>query len=150
MTDLLRRIEQAFATPRPAHFTNHRHCCECAEHDETLRQHTPDSIGLAQLGLPGWDPICFINSAGFLYYFPALARLALEGTGDSYYLDQFLFHITYDGPRNKLWQACNEPQRKLVGELLDTVLEHRAEEVEEMMNTDELLCALEIWQERGA
>jgi len=148
MSELLARIEQEFNAPRPEHFTNHQHCCECAEHDNTLQQRNPETIGLEELGSPGWDPICFINIQGFLYYFPALARLALEGTGDSYYLDQFLFHISYDGPRNIRWQACNQQQRNLVVELLETVLEQRAEEVEEMMNADDLLRTLEIWRER--
>lgn len=64
-------------TPRPEHFTNHTHCSECAEHDETLRNETLESLSYDHLR-PGWDPLCFINPEGFQYYFPALVRLALE------------------------------------------------------------------------
>lgn len=43
---------------------------------------------IEQLGYPGWDPICFINTnEGFQYYLPALARLCLK-TGEEYYLDE--------------------------------------------------------------
>ena len=77
--------------PRPEHFTNYAHCCECAEHDATLRAATTESIGLDELAHPSWDPICFITPAGFRYYLPGLARLALRREGD--YLGQFLHHL---------------------------------------------------------
>ncbi len=48
-----------FNAPKPTHFGNHQHCCECAEHDETLLAHDVDSMSLEQLGNPGWDPLCF-------------------------------------------------------------------------------------------
>jgi len=96
MLPILAQVQSAFSdVPRPEHFTDFTHCSECAEHDETLRAYTPDTIGLPELGNPGWDPICFITDAGYLYYFPAMARLAL-GVGDEYYLSQFLFHLSPD------------------------------------------------------
>lgn len=65
----LQRIREAFAhEPRPEHFTNYTHCEECAEHDETLRAHHPDTIAEEHVGHAGWDPICFITEAGFRYY----------------------------------------------------------------------------------
>jgi len=91
--DLIEQVRLACSDePRPEHFTDHVHCCECAEHDATLRDAAPETIGLAELGNPGWDPICFVTPAGFRYYLPALARLAL-GRGQAYYLGQFLFHM---------------------------------------------------------
>lgn len=46
--DLLARIDAAFAdVGKPGHFTDYRHCCECAEHDETLRSHDRDSLAAA-------------------------------------------------------------------------------------------------------
>lgn len=57
-----------FDVPKPAHFGNYQHCCECAEHDETLRTHDVDLIGLDQLGHPGWDSLCFSSAEGLLYY----------------------------------------------------------------------------------
>ena len=91
--ELLARIGAAFGRhPRPEHFTDWQHCCECAEHDQELASVTLDSISLRELGNPGWDPMCFATDDAYLYYFPAMARLA-TGRGDSYYLDQFLFHL---------------------------------------------------------
>jgi hypothetical protein len=34
--DWIQQATQLFNVPKPVHFTNYRHCCECAEHDETL------------------------------------------------------------------------------------------------------------------
>ncbi len=77
--EILERINQAFAaSPRPEHFTNHTHCCECFEHDKLLRSRDGDTLGMNDVGNPGWDPICFISPEGFAYYLPALARLTLS------------------------------------------------------------------------
>jgi hypothetical protein len=98
--ELLFRIQQAFqGVQRPEHFTNYQHCDECFDHDETLRGQTPETIGLTELGNPGWDPICFISVEGFHYYLPALSRLAL-GQVPEYYLDQFLFHLRWPPERS--------------------------------------------------
>ena len=78
MMDLLTEAEEIFgSTPRPEHFTNYRHCCECAEHDETLRSATPETLSYESVR-PGWDPLCFVSPQGFQYYFPALVRLASD------------------------------------------------------------------------
>ena len=73
--------KQLFQMPKPEHFTNHCHCCECAEHDATLLAYDVDSIGREQLGNPGWDPSCFASVEGLLYYMPALIRLNLVDHG---------------------------------------------------------------------
>lgn len=121
----LEAIYQAFrSAQRPEHFTNYKHCCECAEHDETLRSHDIDNIGLEELGHPGWDPICFITIEGYLYYMPALARLAL-GTGEKYYLDQFLFHLNPDRIA-----AFTPDQKEAVRRLLEYIRDTRRQEIE--------------------
>ncbi len=149
----LKLIQQAEALfgrePRPEHFTNHLHCCECAEHDETLQAHTPQTIGLKELGSPAWDPACFMTAEAFRYYFPAMIRLVLLGTGDSYYADQFLFHLTYDGARNRRWQAFNIEERNLVVNVLELLLEEKLEEIENGHDADNLATALEIWSDNG-
>jgi hypothetical protein len=148
MNELLKKVEQVFGeVPRPEHFTDYRHCCECAEHDETLRSHTPDTIGLGELGSPAWDPICFATDEAFQYYFPALAKLALKGNGDTYYFDQFLFHIIMDGPRNRRWKVFNYEQRKVVVQVLESLLEQKTEEIERNHDADKILEALEIWSD---
>jgi len=104
---LLSRIDAAFgAVPRPAHFTNHRHCEECADHDGLLRARDRQTLSLADVGNPGWDPLCFITPEGLAYYFPTLARLALAEPDALYgwYADQFLFHL-YWGYRDNALSA---------------------------------------------
>src|SRR6266498_3419515 len=48
--DWTQHAKRLFQMPKPAHFTNDRHCCECAEHDATLLAYDVDSIGVQQLG----------------------------------------------------------------------------------------------------
>ena len=62
---------------RPEHFTNHAHCCECAEHDELLRSRDRDTLRVEDVCNPGWDPLCFCSPEGLAYFFPSLARFAL-------------------------------------------------------------------------
>jgi hypothetical protein len=81
--------------PRPELFIRGTcHCCECMEHNQTLASHTPETIGMDELGNPGWDPICFASDPAFVYYMPAMVRLALSS---EYYVDQFLFHLNISG-----------------------------------------------------
>lgn len=126
------------ATAKPEHFTNFRHCDECREHDETLRAHTRESISLAELGNPGWDPICFVNSIeGFRYYLPALARLSL-GRGDGYYLSQFLFHLNPERI-----SALRETECQALADFLEHLMETMPEEIEENLDSDDLLARIE-------
>jgi hypothetical protein len=93
MTDVLAGICRAFAdVPRPERFTDGRLSSERAEHEETLRAHTPDTISLEDVGNAGWDPICFVTIDGFKYFMPGLARLALGGG----YIAEFLFQLNDD------------------------------------------------------
>jgi hypothetical protein len=78
MTDVLAAIRRTFAdVPRPEQFTDDRHSPDRAEHKETLRSHTLDTISLEQVGNAGWAPICFVTVEGFKYFMPGLARLVL-------------------------------------------------------------------------
>ena len=123
--ELLGQIREAFVgTPRPEHFTHYQHCAECFEHDAVLRTHTPNSIGFTELGNPGWDPMCFVRTDGYLYYLPALARLAL-GTGEECYLDQFRFHLNVERVL-----AMTLEQRRAVLHLLEHLREQRRDEIE--------------------
>ena len=137
--ELLRAIERAFAdVVRPEHFTNYEHCDECFEHDETLRGSTPATIGLAELGNGGWDPICYISVQGFHYYFPALARLAL-GQDQDWYLDQFLFHLQWPPERIS---DMTSAQRAAVRPFLEHLFESRFEELGES-DREQLLRLIE-------
>jgi hypothetical protein len=49
---------------RPKHFTDYTHCCECAEHDVLLRSRNRGTLTVADVGNPGWDPLCFVTNEG--------------------------------------------------------------------------------------
>ncbi len=103
----------------PGQFTRDpNHCCECQEHEATLQGRTPETIGLEELGSPGWDPTCFLNPEGFHYFFPAMVRLALEDRGETAYIQSFLFHLAWDGPGNERFLYFSEAQRGFVRDLL--------------------------------
>ena len=149
--DLVQEAKSVFCDALcPKHFTNYRHCCECAEHNETLLAHTPETIGIEELGNPGWDPLCFATDEAFEYYFPAMVRMALEGTGERYYVDQFLFHLIGDGLRNRRWKAFSPEKRAFVLRVLEELLAHKSEEIERNLNSDDLINAIEIWSDSGA
>jgi hypothetical protein len=125
MTDdeALTRVQDSFTgTGRPDYFTRYWHCCECAEHNDTLSRVTPDTISLQDVGHPGWDPICFTTEHAFTYFLPGLCRLALE-THNAYYLDQFLFHLDQPGRLDGLSSDQRRALRLFMHHLYDTRLE---------------------------
>lgn len=142
--DLLEEAAAAFGSDRPSVFVDPNHCSECSEHNGTLLAHTPESISLAELGNPGWDPICFVEERGFKYYFPAMVRLALDSGDD--YVSQFLFHVT-SSPN---CASFDERQAALVGAVLQYLEDDRWERLETHGELDALLHAKDIWAKRGA
>ncbi|HZI87316.1 MAG TPA: hypothetical protein VFD48_10805 [Pyrinomonadaceae bacterium] len=144
-------IQQAkiiFNVPKPLHFCNYQHCCECAEHDQTLLHSDVDSIGLEQLGNPGWDPLCFCSPEGLLYYMPAIVRITLDTMEkpQEMYLDQMLFHLIHDGMDNRIVTACSEEQREFVAGFLQHLVENYASEIEAgFYCSDDILKAHAIW-----
>ena len=134
---------------RPEHFTDFTHCSECAEHDSTLSAHTPDTITREALGHAGWDPMTFATDSGFRYFLPALVRMALTGTGDAYYIDQFLSQVIRDGPRNSRWCECTVEERAVVRKALNWLLEERTEDVDNWLDADRLMQAIDIWSDDG-
>jgi hypothetical protein len=143
----IQQAKQLFKVPKPAHFTNHQHCCECAEHDATLVTADVDSIGVQQLGNPGWDPLCFAAVEGLLYYLPALIRLTLEtmDTSQERYLDQLLFHLMRDGKDHELVRACSPAQRAFITEFLAHLMEQYSVEIDQCSYAGDMLKAYEIW-----
>ncbi len=123
---VLQGIDSAFGhISRPVHFLkNPNHCCECAEHEDTLQQVTPITISLKEVGSPAWDPLCGVKPAAFQYLMPGLARLAM-GKGDSYYLDQFMFHL-----ESFQIDEFNPAQSQAVLNLLWFLFETMPEEIE--------------------
>jgi len=146
--DWKRQAIVVFDVRKPAHFCDYRHCCECAEHDETLLAHDVDSIGLEQLGNPGWDPLCFSSAEGLLYYLPALIRLTLDTIDNprEAYLDQMLFHLIHDGEGNRLVRACSREQRAFVADFLEHLVDNHSSQIEAgAFSSDDILRAHEIW-----
>jgi hypothetical protein len=146
--DWKQQAKLVFKVPKPIHFANYSHCCECAEHDETLSAADVDSIGLQQLGNPGWDPLCCCSAEGLIYYLPAMIRLTLD-TVDSpneSYLDQMLFHLIQDGADNRLVNACNQQQREFVAGFLEYLVDSYSSHIEAgVFSSDDILRAHEIW-----
>ena len=139
--------KRIFNVQKPSHFADYRHCCECAEHDQTLLDFDVDTIGLAQLGNPGWDPLCFASPEGLMYYMPALIRLTLDTMNtQEVYLDQLLFHLAYDGMDNRLVRACSREQREFVTKFLEYLVENYSSVIEAgAFTSDDILRTHEIW-----
>jgi hypothetical protein len=146
--DWIQEARRLFKVPKPTHFTNYRHCCECAEHDAVLTASDVNSIGLEQLGNPGWDPLCFAAVEGLLYYMPALIRRTLEtiDTPQERYLDQLLFHLMRDGQDNDLVRACSPEQCAFIAGFLAYLMEQYRVEIDEgIFRADDMLKAYEMW-----
>ena len=123
MTTPLRKIRALFADDRrPHHFTDHRHCEECAGHDAALRRYDRANLPAVEVLNPGWDPICFVTPEGFRYFFPRLCELAY-GKGEAFYLEQFLRHL-----ENNL-QVLSRAEKAAVFELLLDLVETLPEDI---------------------
>ena len=147
--DILERVEQAFAgCRRPEHFTNSKHCEECAEADELFRSRDIRTLGISDVGLPS-GPLCFISPQGFAHFFPALARLALAEPDDFYgwYGCQLLSQLCFDGRRNERFLAFTPEQRHAVVEFLHHLAETRSSLADSEVCTDDLFQAIEIWSD---
>ena len=129
---------------RPAHFTNHEHCEECREHDDTLLAHDPASITRQALGTMGWDPITFTTDEGFRYYLPGLIRVVLTETGNESYIEQFLWHMTGSGDYQRV-RCFSKDEKSVVASVLHFLLEHRTAELQQECLDDEILAAIETW-----
>jgi hypothetical protein len=145
--DWVKEAKRIFNIPKPEHFTNYKHCEECAEHDETLSNHSIDSISLLELGNPGWDPVCFCSDEGKKYYMPAFIRLSLESMGEEFYFGQLLFHLESDKKNNSFIQSCNAEQRKFVSDFVEFVINNYAAEIKLNSYEKETLKVYEIWSE---
>ncbi|WP_309396501.1 hypothetical protein [Cerasicoccus maritimus] len=145
--ELLNEINAAFADcRRPAEFVNAAHCEECAEHNETLTNTNRDEISLKELGMAGWDPMCFVKPAGFLYYFPAMVRLAFDDRSDNVYLGQLLFHCTYEGVESRFFKHFNASQVKVTADLMRFFKYNWQRKIYLHGLTDDVDRAVAIWE----
>jgi len=145
---VIEAVKLAFQEVRkPPHFTNRDHCEECAEHDDLLRSHDRETLGLEQLANPGWDPLCFCSAEGKAYYMPALVSCALnqEPEGVPPYWQQLLFHLEGDGPNNALIAWCSKAQRQAVAMFLEHLIESRGDSIDRYGAVDNILKVHGYW-----
>lgn len=145
---VIEKVKLAFhEVTKPSYFTNRDHCEECAEHDDLLRSHDRDTLGLEQLANPGWDPLCFCSAEGKAYYMPALVSCALrqDPEGVLPYWQQMLFHLEGDGPNNALITWCSTAQRQAVAIFLEHLIESRADAIERYGAVDDILKVHGYW-----
>jgi hypothetical protein len=117
------RIEAAFAgTPRPKHFVQPDHCCECAESDAFFQEHTPLSFGNLVDPIETL-PVAFLSEEAFRYLAPGILRF-LTRSGEDYGVDGVLFHL------ENRWQSFDSEQRAAVRDLLSLVSERLQAEIE--------------------
>jgi len=155
MTDdeVLGLLRAAFASvERPEHFTDHPYCSECAEHDETLQQHTLESLSYTEVGSAAWNPIVMCQPYAFAYWMPALARICLAPEDEywGWYGDILLrSDLRRDGPRNERWAYCTPEQRAAVAGFIEHVIDTRSELIKKYDMEHELLDVLGIWSDAG-
>ena len=58
-----------------------------------LRSRDRATLQIKDVDNPGWNPIDFLTPEGFVYYFPALVRLALFSNGDAFLSSFVPFHL---------------------------------------------------------
>ena len=147
---VLAHIDLVFSSvQKPEHFTNYAHCDECAEHDEVLLRRTRETLQRTDLGNAGWDPLSFCSPEGIAYLFPALARFSLipdVWTDNDWYIDQFLFHLSYQGPENKFLLWCDADRRAAVYNLLRHLAYSRQELTRDAACDKALSVATSAWQ----
>lgn len=134
-----------FSTSKPEHFTNFAHCEECLDHDLTLVNSDVDSIGFDELGHPSWDPICYVETEGFIYYFPAFVRLCLNNNSEQSYISQFLFHLSYEGKNNKYTLSFSAEQRDYTLNFLKYLAETKIDTITLYGDEEMLFSTIDIW-----
>ncbi len=143
--DWVNEAKRLFVIHRPQHFTDYLHCEECFEHDETLRRSSIETIGIAELGNPGWDPMCFCTTKGLLYFMPALVRLCLTTISSEFYVEQFLFHMESSGKDHDLYHHCSPQQREFIASFIQYLMLNHANELESNMCEDDAMRVYEVW-----
>lgn len=147
---VLAGIDAAFAAvTRPLHFTEFAHCAECAEHDERLQATDGRRLQLEDVAYPGFDPFCVALPASFVYFLPALARLALNAphAEHGWYAAQLRFHLDAARRDNGFHAQCTPAQRAAVAALLRHLLETRRSLIEDARALDSFADCYRFWAE---
>lgn len=139
--------KRIFNSPKPKHFTNFNHCEECAEHNQILLDNNIDTIGLDELGKPGWDPMCFSSEQGKKYYMPALIRLSLDTISNEFYLGKLLSHLENDESGKKLIENCNFEQQEFIASFIKYLIDNHAQEIENNCCLKKAIRIHKAWSE---
>jgi len=140
--------QKIFQTEKPTFFVEPPWDYEGVEHNETLMKSSLETIGLAELGNPGWDPLCFCSEEGMKYFFPALVRLSLDTIDDDFYFEQLLFHLGYGGQKNRFLNSCSTDQKEFVSMFLNYMIENHAEKIDKNFEADTALEVQQLWHDK--
>jgi hypothetical protein len=121
-------IDAAFGhLPRPEHFTNHQHCCECFDADRFFQALTPSTFALVAEP-PETLPISFLTPDAFRYFMPGLMRMAAR-EGREYCLGAILFQLEFrldtftagerEAVRDMLYEVYDRLQPQVHGVVFD-------------------------------
>jgi hypothetical protein len=132
---------------RPEHFTDHTHCPECAEHDQTMRSRPLSAIGVVELGNPGWSPITFLTEEAYGYVMPRLIELAVsssvERPGESFVF-AYLLALT-PAPEHRKLDYFTREQTAAVLESLHYMRDQMMPVIEAECCEDDLAQAITRW-----
>jgi hypothetical protein len=120
---LIEKFEATFMyVPRPRHFTNYEHCCECWEHNELMCSRTPMSLKLEDVDNPCWNPLCFLTPDAFRYWLPTLVRLGFSADGAAFLGTFVSFHLREDNCDR--FATFTVPEAQLTLELVQSIRHH--------------------------
>ena len=145
---VLAEIDDAFGgVEKPEHFHSDLSDPEYADHDALLRSRDRETLRIDDVGNVGYDPICSSLPHGIAYYFPTLARFALNEPTHEYgwYAWLLLLHLSHDGPDNAFYSYCSPRQRAAVASFLAFVIESRTSLAKENYCYEELMKCYELW-----
>lgn len=146
--DALTAVFQAFASvPKPERFFPNDGDPESADHNALLCARDRDTLSLSDVNNPGWHPVCSCSSAGFAYYFPALARFALESPGDSpfWYAEQSMYLISREGEHNRFLLFCDADQRRAVVQFVEYLVKTRTFQIYTDGEANDFDACLRLW-----
>ncbi len=148
--EIVASLYRAFAEcPRPEHFTNHVHCEECEEHDDSMRSAaTLGELELRHLGHAGWSPLSFLTPEALSHCLPRLIELAfseIDRDGSAEFYSNLLFQLV-PMPAYDRFGEYSVVQRKAVLEALEYSSLHYRDKIASYACEDDLDEAIRYWQ----
>lgn len=146
--EIIKQSYDAFSSfKRPKHFTNYKHCEECAEHDETMLSCQLSNLGPNEVGQPCWSPLPFLTEKALGYVMPRLIELAVSNSpnkdGDSFIFD-FLLTITPNKKHDR-FASYNKDQCDCIRNALQYIYTDLHDVSVEGCFEEELKNAIKLW-----